>query len=521
MGVLAIIAAALALLPLAGLVVTAMQPGAVDLPWPDVRRYALGSVLLAALVGAGVAVLGTAAAWLVVMHDFPGKRVFAWALVLPLAAPGFAIAYAYADLFDVAGPFRFWLRDVAGFDIAIRMRSLWGAAFVLTMAFYPYVYIAMRAAFLNQSVSALEAARSLGCTPVQAFARAALPLARPALAAGVALAVMETLADYGAVQFLSFDTLTTGVVRAWSVMGSTPSAARLALPLLALAAVLMWLERWGRRARSYAAADARWRPLPVTPLRGVRGALASGYCASLLIAGLGLPVLWLVIVGLRVSPEIGRIVTSASNALVLGLSGALLTVVLATALALGARKLPLTARIASLGYATPGSAMAIGLLVPAAFVWQNLPGALSATGFAIIVLIYAYAARLMAAALEPVDAGLMRITPSMVMAARSLGRSEGGAALSVQVPIVSGSLLSAMLVVFIDILKELPATLILRPFNFDTPAVLAYNYARDERLAQAAWPSLLIILVALPAVIWLSRRINASRPGAGETGARA
>jgi iron(III) transport system permease protein len=513
LSLLAGLAAVVAILPLAGVVAAALTGETAAIPARDIARYAATSAVLAALVAVATGALGSLAAWLVVMHRFPGRDIFAWALALPLAAPAFAVAYAYADLFDVAGDLRMWMRAVLGFDLPFEMRTIPGAAFVLTCAFYPYVYLAMRAAFVNQSAHALEAARALGCTPAQVFLRVAMPLARPALAAGVALAVMETLADYGAVQFLSVQTLTTGVVRAWFVFGSLTSAAQFALPLLGAAALLLWIERWGRGGRGYESANARWRPLPVTPLAGPAGLLATIFCLALITLGLLLPAAWLVIAFLPVSPDWPRLIEAGANSLTLATAGAVVTVALATALALGAARVPHLARLASLGYATPGAVMAIGLLVPAALVWRLAPGAAQGFGAGLIMLIYAYAARLMAAALEPIDAGLSRVTPSMVQAARSLGRSPAGAAWSVQLPIARGALLTAGLVVFIDILKELPATLILRPFNFDTLAVIADNYARDERLAQAGWPALLIVLIALPAVIWLTRKIAASRPG--------
>ena len=507
------LAAIAAALPLAGIVAAAFSGATADIAAADVGRYALTSAGLALLVGVITAILGTLAAWLAVMHRFPGRDIFAWALALPLAAPAFALAYAYGDLFDVAGGLRIWMRGTLGFDMPFEMRTIPGAAFVLSCAFYPYVYLAMRAAFLNQSVTALEAARTLGCSQNRAFFRAALPLARPALAAGAALAIMETLADYGAVQFLSVQTLTTGVVRAWSVYGSTASAAQFALPLLGAAALLLWIERAGRRGRGYEANRARWRELPVTRLKGVKAALAVSFCLLLLTLGLLLPCFWLAWNGLNVSPDWARLFDAAEHSVILSIAGAAVTVALATALALGAARLPLAARVASLGYATPGAVMAIGLLAPAALIWRIVPGA---TGFAVAIglLLYAYAARLMAAALEPVDAGLAKVTPNMLWASRSLGRGPVSTAWHVQLPIARGALLTAALLVFIDILKELPATLILRPFNFDTLAVIANNYALDERLEQAGWPSLLIIALALPAVVWLTRKIARSRPGA-------
>ena len=499
-------------LPLIGVVLAAMGTETADIAARDVGRYALTSAWLALLVGAITATIGTIAAWLVVMHRFPGRGFFAWALALPLAVPAFALAYSYADLFDVAGDLRTGLRAATGHDLPFEMRSIGGAAFLLSAAFYPYVYLAMRAAFLNQSTNVLEAARLLGCSGRAALWRVALPMARPALAAGVALAVMETLADYGAVQFLSVQTLTTGVVRAWSVYGSTVSAARFALPLLAAAALLLWIERAGRKGRSHESGKARWRVLDIQPLARARGWAAFTFCLSLLTAGLLLPVGWLAWnLGLT-TPDWSRLWGAVGNSLFLGAAGALVTVTLATILALGTARLPIAARIASLGYATPGAVMAIGLLAPAGVIWNLAPG--SGAALAILLLILAYAARLMAAALEPIDAGLARVTPSMRQAARMLGRSETGTAWAVDLPLARGAMLTAALIIFIDILKELPATLILRPFDFDTLAVMANNYALDERLGQAGLPSILIVALSLPAVIWLTARIARARPGA-------
>lgn len=509
---LALVAALVAALPLIGVAIAAWSGPGADIPLRDILRYAGTSAWLALLVALLTGAIGSAAAWLVVMHRFPGQAFFSWALALPLAAPGFALAYAYADLLDSAGDLRIWMRASLGFDFPFEIRSVSGAAFVLSCAFYPYVYLAMRAAFLGQSVSALEAARMLGCSPRQAFFRAALPLARPALAAGVALAVMETLADYGAVRFLAVQTLTTGVVRAWSVFGTTAGAAQLALPLLGAAALLLWIERSARRGSSHDSARVQPRPLPVATLRGTKAAAATLACGLLLTLALLLPLAWLLVNALNHSPDLPRLIDAAVHSLSMGVTGAVVTTALALALALGAARMPLAVRIASLGYATPGAAIAIGLLVPAAMVWQFVP---AASGFwvGIALLVYAYAARLMAAALEPIDAGLARVTPSMVWASRTLGRSEARTAAAVQVPMVRGSLLTAGLIVFIDILKELPATLILRPFNFDTLAVIANNYALDERLGQAGWPALLIVLLALPPTVWLSRKIAGARPG--------
>ncbi len=499
-------------LPLLGVVLAALGEGTAAIAGRDLARYALTTAWLALAVGTGTAIVGTIAAWLVVMHRFPGRRIFVWLLALPLAMPGFALAYAYADLFDVAGALRTGLRATAGFDLPFEMRSTGGAAFVLTAAFYPYVYLSMRAAFLAQSGAALEAARMLGCSGMPALTRVALPMARPALAAGVALAVMETLADYGAVHFLSVQTLTTGIIRAWSVFGSTASAAQFALPLLGAAALLLWLERANRTGRSHESARARWRPQDATSLTGIKGWLATAFCFALVFAGLLLPAGWLLAQSLDATPDWARLIPAIRNSFGLGLAGAAVTVLLATLLAIGARGFPLASRIASLGYATPGAVMAIGLLAPAGLIWSFAPG--SGMAIALMLLILAYAARLMAAALEPIDAGLQRVTPAMMQASRTLGRTETGAALAVELPVARGAMLTAGLIVLVDILKELPATLILRPFNFDTLAVIASNYAMDERLGQAGAPALIIVALSLPAVIWLTARIGNASPGA-------
>lgn len=509
---LAALAAFVAALPLLGVAAAALSGATADIAAADIIRYAMTSAWLALLVGAITAVIGSIAAWLVVMHRFPGRDIFAWALALPLAVPAFALAYAYGDLFDVAGALRMWMRSALGLDLPFEIRTISGAAFILSCAFYPYVYLAMRSAFLNQSVTALEAARTLGCSQRRAFLRAAMPLARPALAAGAALAVMETLADYGAVQFLAVQTLTTGVVRAWSVYGSTASAAQFALPLLGAAALLLWIERAGREGKGYESANSKWRSLPVTTLPPAKAALAALFCSALLFFGLVLPCGWLLWSSLGITPDWSRLAGAASRSVMLGAAGAIVTVALATALALGAARIPLAARVASLGYATPGAVMAIGLLAPAAFIWRVTPGA-SGMAVGVSLLIYAYAARLMAAALEPIDAGLSKVSVRMAWASRTLGRGPLGTAWKVQLPVARGALLTAGLIVFIDVLKELPATLILRPFNFDTLAVIASNYALDERLPQAGWPSLLIVLLSMPAVVWLTRQIAMSRPG--------
>ena len=510
----AILAALIAVVPLVAVLVTAAgQPGD-TLTAETFWRYTRTSVALVLLVGGGTACLGGIAAWLVALHDFPGRRLFSWALVLPMAAPAFVVAYGYASLFDVAGPIRTAWRTAFGWDPPLEMRSLWGAALVMTLAFYPYVYLTLRAALISQSSSLAEAARTLGLNQRQTFMRVILPLARPALAAGMALAAMETLADYGATSYLTVQTLTTGVVRAWSVFYSAAEAARLALPLLATAAVLLWIERAGRPTTSETG-QARWRELPRIRLKGGWGWAATLYCLILIGLGLILPLGWLASLGWRADNELPRLIEAGRNVLIVGAVAAAFTGGLATLVALGTRQGRFLPRLLSLGYATPGAVMAIGLLAPAGIIWRAFPSTVSSFLMAITLLILAYASRLMAAALEPIDAGLQRVGRSVSAAARTLGETEAGAARRVELPIASGALFTAVLLVFIDVLKELPATMILRPFGFDTLAVMADYYAKDERLGEAAWPSVAIVLIGLPAVIWLTRRVSASRPGAG------
>ena len=511
----AYLAAAFAVVPIGAVVWLALTgAGGAAFSPALIGRYALTSALLGALVAVGSVAMGATAAWLVVMYRFPGRGVFSWALALPLAVPAFALAYAYADLLDVAGPVRSALRVWAGAELfPFEIRSIGGAAFVLTGAFYPYVYLTARAAFITQSVCALEAARTMGAGPFEVFRRVALPLARPALAAGAALAVMETLADYGAVKFLGVQTLTTGVVRAWSVFGSPADAARLSMILLAAAAALLWLERANRLGESYGASSARWRTLAQAPLRGPGKWLAAGYCLLLLVLGLVLPAAWLAYKALALDPDLPRLLRATGVSFALACAGALVTVTLATVLAFGGQRDHWAKRLASLGYAAPGAVLAVGLLAPASLVWRDLGAVGAGAAVSLTLLVLAYAARLMASALQPIEAGLARVTPSMDRAARSLGETETGALRRVHAPLARGALWTAALLVFVDVLKELPATLMLRPFDFDTLAVLADRYASDERLAQAGWPSLLIVLAAIGPIVFLSRKVMGSRPG--------
>lgn len=505
------------LVPLIAVVAKALEPGgSLNLPDFPFARYALTSVALVIGVGILALALGTTAAWLVAMHEFPLRRFFSWALVLPLACPAFVLAYGWADFLDVAAPLRTGLRNGLGFDLALNVRGLWGAILILSLSYFPYIYLTLKSSFLNQSVDQLESARLLGLKPREIFWRVALPLSRPALIAGLALTTMETLADYGAVGFLSVQTLTVGVVRAWSVFGSTGLAARLALCLIGAALAFLVLERFLRAGRGFAGGSARWRPhrtLPLSPM-GQAGAVA--YCTLLLLFGVLIPVGWLMFKAFHIPADVTRLMAAAQSTLLLSLSGAALTLVLATFVAFGLRGNRLIGYVMSLGYATPGAVMAIGLLVPASLFWNRMHLS-SSIGVAIALLLLAYAARLMAAAYEPLQASLTRLSPNLAAAGRTLGASPLTALRKIELPLVRGSFLAAALLVFVDIAKELPATLILRPFGLESLAVMADRYANDERLAQAAWPSLIILLVSVLPSLYLSRRIDQSRHTESDT----
>lgn len=489
-------------------------------------EYAMNSLLLALYVGIGVAALGVATAWFTAMTDFPGRRSFEWALLLPLAMPAYVLAYVYTDLLQFVGPVQTFLRETFGWRRGDywfpEIRSLGGAALMFVCVLYPYVYLLVRTAFLERGSSTFEAARSLGLSPFDAFLRVSLPLARPAVAAGVALALMETLADYGTVAYFAVPTFTTGIYRAWFSLGDRIAAAQLAGALLAFVLLLLVLERASRgRARF---AETGRREALRRPLAGWQAAGAFLVCLLPLALGFLLPAGLLLKMALAEGDSAfgARYLALATNSLTVAGISALLAVMLAVLLAYGQRLRPNGAmrainRIVGLGYAVPGSVIAVGVLIPVtrldhwlAVRWLEWfgenPGLLLTGGIA--ALVYAYLARFLAIALHTVDAGLARITPSMDAAAKSLGCGPGETLRRVHVPLLSGSLFTAGLIVFVDVMKELPATLVMRPFNFDTLATQTFILAADERLAEASTAALAIVGVGLLPVILLARQID-------------
>ncbi|MGF1500413.1 MAG: ABC transporter permease [Paracoccaceae bacterium] len=496
-------------------------------------RYSLTTLWLALIVATGVGVIGTGLAWLVTAHRFPGHRAFEVLLALPLAFPAYVLAYAYTDLLDHPGPVQTALRTVTGWGPRDywfpEIRSLGGAAAMLILVLYPYVYLLARAAFLNQSVTAAHVARTLGHGPFATFIRVSLPMARPAIIGGVALALMETIADFGTVAHFGVQTFATGIYRAWFSMGDRVAAAQLSACLLILAMTLAALERAQRGAAQRHQAGRRYEALPVTRLPGWRGWAASLACAVPVLFGVLVPLIMLTLMGLRSgqSPFTERYVDFALNSVTLAGAAAAVTVLGALLVGYAARLAPgrraeAATLLAGIGYAIPGGVIAVGLLVPLAALdnaldsWMRAEFGVS-TGLlltgSVAVLVAAYAVRFMAVALNAVQAGLSSIRPAMDDAARALGAGPVGTLGRVHAPLLRGSLLTAALIVFVDVMKELPATLILRPFNFDTLAVQAYRLASDERLAEAAVPSLTIVAFGLLPVLLLAREIRRSRPG--------
>ncbi|MGQ0545861.1 MAG: ABC transporter permease [Betaproteobacteria bacterium] len=487
-------------------------------------QYTANTLLLLAAVSAGVISMGVLSAWLVSAYRFPGRDFLEWGLMLPLAMPAYVMAYAYTDWLQFSGPVQSALRAATGWQARDywfpEIRSLWGAAAMLAFALYPYVYLIARTAFVELSRSAVEAARLAGCGPWGAFFRVAVPLARPAIVAGASLALMETLADFGTVSYFAVEVFTTGIFKAWLSMGDATAAAQLSACLLGFVVVLLALERASRGRAAYHAPGRG--PAPPQRLGGWRALAAGAACAAPVFFGFALPALLLArlawdergaYLGARLFALVGN---SFSVAGLTAIVGVLLALVMAYAGRITRAPAVRTVnRIAGLGYAIPGAVIAVGVLVPlgrldnALADWLEhalgVQAGLILTG-TVAALVYAYLVRLLAVALQTTDAGLAKVTPSMEDAARSLGTGALRTLARVHVPLITPSLATAALLVFVDVLKELPATFALRPFNFDTLAIEAYNLAKDERLAEAAVPALVIVAVGLAPVIYVSRR---------------
>lgn len=468
------------------------------------RDGAIGTISLVAIGGGGAILFGAASAWLVSLCRFAGRGLFEWLLVIPLAAPSYVLSYSYASLTWAGGPSPI---EVSGF---------WGLAFIYAVGLYPYVYLAARAAFVSQSSCALEAARTLGAKPWDVFWRVALPLARPGIAAGGALAMMEIAADYGAAQHFGQTTLSTAIFRAWYAHGAPQLALQISAVLLIAAIVFLTIERRARGRAVFSGGSTRWRPLPRYRLTPLANAAAASFCSALILFGAVLPLAWLARLAL-LHPHVEEVIPPIINSLLLAGGGAFMTLAFAAAIAVAARRSSSVGKVslyaAGMGYAAPGAVIAMGALALFGLAreagWVGGFGA----GIAVIALLWAYAARFAAAGVQPIDAGLARLSKGLDASARTLGAGSWRRFAQIDLPIAAPSLAAAALILFVEILKELPATLILRPFDFDTLAIKAYAYASDERLLEAAAPSLLIFLAGLLPIIILTRSLTRARAG--------
>lgn len=524
--------AGLVALPVLGVVASLLTP-TLEV-WVHLWRTRLGELVLNTAVlllgvGAGTLLLGTGLAWLVVAHRFPGRGLLEWMLILPLAMPSYVIAFVMLSFFGFGGPvqtaLRGWLGSSAGFP---EVRSGGGAVLVMSLVLYPYVYLLARAAFLEQGAALLEAARTLGYGRLKAFFRVALPLARPSLAVGTALALMEALADIGTVSLLGFPTLSWGVYRVWLGLREREAALELAGLLLLFALGLLGLERRLRGRARYERGGGRPAAAEPLALRGWKGWTATAACSLVVGAAFGLPFLQL---GVWAWGQVtrgalnARYLEFAGNTLTLAGVTAALALLLALFMAYGVRlhrgpAVRLAAWIAATGYAIPGAVVAMGILAPLVALEHSL-GFLSRLlgdpGRGLWVLgsgaglVYAYLVRFMAVAYHPVEASLEKVTPSMDMAARSLGMSAAGALRRVHLPLIRTGMLTGAVLVFVDVMKELPATLLLRPLGYDTLAVRVWQMTSESLWEEAALPALTIVLAGLLPILLLIRASRGNR----------
>ena len=504
--------------------------------WPHLAttilpRHSWNTLVLMAGNGLGVFLIGTSTAWLVATCEFPGRRTFEWALLLPLAVPAYIVAFVYTDIMEFAGPVQGLLRDLFGWQTKRdywfpEIRSMGGAIFVMSFVLYPYVYLLARAAFLEQSASVLEASRTLGRSPWRTFLQVAMPLARPAIVVGVALALMETLADFGTVDYFAVNTLTVSVFNVWLGMGNAGGAAQIALVMLAFVVALVTLERIGRKGRRYHNTSSRQVKPRRYELRSIARETATFACALPILLGFIIPAGVLTRHAIVFFDESwnAAFFGFARNSLLLATLAAVTAVAIAVFLAYGRRLTGPTfgvlSRISLLGYAVPGAVLAIGVLVPFAR-FDNAVDALMRDWFGVstglllsgtvFVLVFAYVVRFLAVGFGAVEASLGKIQPTMDMAARSLGAGTVRTLWRIHLPLIRGSLIAAATIVFVDSMKELPATLILRPFNFDTLATHVYQFASDELLEQSALSALTIVIAGIVPVILLSRAMRSAQ----------
>jgi iron(III) transport system permease protein len=536
--VLAALTLAVMLLPLAAIAILAINPAASG-GWPHlfatVLPNAVANTLLLSLgVSLASLIVGTAAAWLVTLYRFPLRGIIDRLLIVPLAMPTYIVAYCYVDLLDYAGPAQSGLRAAFGWTSAAdyafpEIRSIGGATAIFASVLYPYVYLSARAAFVQQSVCVLEVARTLGKTPLGAFWHVALPLARPALAAGVALVAMETLNDLGAVQYLGVETLTAGIYATWVQRSNLGGAAQIASVLLIFVFALLLVERAMRRGAKVHHTTGRFRAIPFEELKGAKAAAATAFTLLPFVAGFVVPAAVLVRHAATYAAEAwtSEFAWALANTLILASLAALVTVALAALLAYARRislgpLIPAAVRLSSLGYAIPGTVLAVGLLIPLA-AFDNAVHALVLSQFGVstglilsgslFAITLAYVIRFFTVALGGVEAGLDGISPNLDSAARTLGETASSTLRRVHVPLLLPSLGAAALLVFVDAMKELPATLLLRPFNVETLATHVYGLAGIEQFERAAPGALMIVAAGLVPLLLLHMAVSGGRAG--------
>jgi len=475
--------------------------------------YVVTTLLLGLGVGIGVFILGVGNAWLVANYQFPGKKLFEWGLILPLAVPAYVMAYLFVDFLQFSGPLQTILRDSFGIHAALPdPRSLGGAIWTFSLCLYPYVYLVARTSFLDRSAHLMEAAETLGYSSVEAFIRLVLPMTRPAIFTGIALALMEVLADFGAVSYFGLQTFATGIFKAWLSFGDRMAAVHLSLMLLTFVLLVFYWEQHNRSRQRYALVNTTSQGVIPKRLQGTHALYASCFCGLTLFFAFVLPMLILLHLllseGFTMDP---RYFSWLKNSLGLAALTAIVAVICAVFLAYAVRlsqsqTLRSMNRVLTVGYALPGAVLGVGIL--------SLMGLLDVAWFMSVsvgVLVYAYLIRFLSAGLQSIETGLTRITPAMDGTAALLGAKPWEMIRRIHLPLLRRSVLTALLFVFVDVMKELPATLLLRPFNLDTLAVATYQLAADERLAELALPALSIVLVGLLPVILLTRAISKGR----------
>lgn len=472
-------------------------------------------------VGIGVSVLGVSLAWLVAMCEFPGRRLFDWALLLPLALPAYVTAFVAIGLLDFTGPLQTALRDAFGPMALPEIRSRGGVILVMSLALYPYVFLIARNAFATQGAIALEAAQSLGLSRWQGFFRVALPMARPWIAAGLMLALMETLADFGTMAIFNYDTFTTAIYKAWYSLFSLPAAAQLASILILFVLVAVVFEQRSRARMRYGTVgrNSANRRIRLSPLQA---GLAFFYAGSILAVAFVIPVLQLALWAREIIADDldSRYWGFASHSLMLAGMGALMVVIVSLLLAYAGRQRPGTAmiwtqRLATIGYAFPGAVLAVGLFIPVAWLdnwlidtgrdWFGFEGYEVLKG-TLLVMLLAYLVRFLAVGFGPIDSGLHRITRNVDEAARNLGTSAAGLLTRVHLPMLRVSLVTAAAFAFVDIMKEMPITLMTRPFGWDTLAIRVFEMTSEGEWERAALPSLAIVIAGIIPIILLTWR---------------